>query len=97
MRNESTAESIAYTEIAVQAPKTVTRIRARYDGIISPAEKIVLDCLRQLQAIPAADRLYVDGLLASVTRAYLDASDNERTFERRFQAITRVASEKYLP
>jgi hypothetical protein len=61
------------------------------DGIIPPAEKIVLNCLRSLQAIPGSERLYADEMMDKIATVYLNASPNETNMRRRANALLRIA------
>jgi hypothetical protein len=63
------------------------------DGIIPPAEKIVLDCLRALQSIPDADRLYADRLMDAIAQGYLETALDPPTSRRRVTALLRIAGE----
>lgn len=64
------------------------------DGIIPPAEKIVLDALRALQAIPEGDRLYADELSGEISRVFIESAWGIRNSNRRAVAVLRVAGEQ---
>jgi hypothetical protein len=57
------------------------------------AEKIVLDCLRALQALRAPDDLYAHALIVTISDGYLTTSPDGRTEVRRASALLRIAGE----
>jgi hypothetical protein len=90
----SPAMASAHAALEAQAKKSAEWILDQHrDGIIPPAEKIVLDCLRALQAIPAADRLYADHLTDVIAKGYLDSAWGARASRRRLTALLRIAGE----
>jgi hypothetical protein len=61
--------------------------------VISPAETIVLDCLRALQAIPDGERLYAHELTDVIAKGYLDTALDARDSRRRVAALLRISAE----
>lgn len=89
------------TQVAKAALEEQAKVTAEWlatttehrDGIIAPAEKIVLDCLRALQAIPSVDRRYADVLMDMIAEGFLDTALEPRTSRRRVTALLRIATE----
>jgi hypothetical protein len=93
----------AHAAVEDAARKSATWLASQYrhgtipvpderDGAIPPAERIVLDCLRALQAIPAADRLYADQFADMIAKGYLAVADTPRMSTRRLTALLRIAA-----
>jgi hypothetical protein len=59
----------------------------------SKAETIVLDCLRELRAIPAADRLYAKELTDAISRVYLETAKTSVVRMRRIAALLLIGAE----
>ena len=76
-----------------QAKLTVVRWRPR-DGIVSPADRIVLNCLRTLQAIPETERQGANLLMGEISRVYLESSRNPEEHTRRLRAVLELCAEE---
>lgn len=78
-----------------QAKATVTYLRPR-DGVVPPADRIVLDCLRQLQAIPKVDRQGADRLMDGIALTYQLTARNSDERMRRCMALLVVCGEEEI-
>ena len=84
-------ETIAKLE--KQAKLTVVQLRPR-DGIIPPADRITLNCLRALQAIPETERQGANRLMGEISRVYLESSRNPEEHTRRLRAVLELCAEE---
>lgn len=83
--------------LEAEAAKTAAWLLTQHrDGIVPPAEKIVLDCLRALHAIPDADRMYRDELIDVIARGFLDTAWGVRNHKRRAFALLRIAGKSAI-
>lgn len=88
------ALAAAHAALESQAKETAAWLATQHrDGIIPPAEHIVLDCLRALQAIPTDNRMYADELVDMIAKGYLDTAWGAKTSRRRVAALLRIAAE----
>ena len=77
-----------------QAKKTAAYIHGhRGDALVPPAERIVLDCLRQLHSLHPDDRMDADDLSAAISKAFINQAWGIKTARRRYAAILRIADE----
>lgn len=76
-----------------QSDKSAARLIKRREGIMPPADMIVLDCLRQLRAIqaPELERHAAYALVDEISRGYLAASRGGKELARRAAAMLRAA------
>jgi hypothetical protein len=65
----------------------------RRDDDDSPAERIVLDALRALQATPFGYRPYAEQLTDAIAKAYLDTAPDAPARMRRIRALLRISGE----
>lgn len=102
-RPPSPAVAAAHAAVEEAARKSAAWLAGQYrggvipipderDGVIPPAEKIVLDALRALQAIPD-DRMYADQMTDVIARGYLDTACDAHTSRRRLTALLRISGE----
>lgn len=90
----SSAMNETFAMIEVQAVESAGWLAVQHrDGIIPPAEKIVLDCLRALQAIPAAERVYADQLTYATAKGFLETAWGARAYRRRMTALLEIDAE----
>lgn len=91
-RGETAAEQTIHIALQKQAIKSATWLvgQPKY-GVIPPAERIVLDCLRALQAIPEADRMYADELTDIIASGFLATACGIRNQQHRACALLRIA------
>lgn len=93
-RPPSPASAAICAALEVGAKVTAAWLATQHrDGIIPPAEKIVLDCLRALQAIPDSERLYADAMMDAIARIYLSTSADAATERRRTYALLKIGGE----
>lgn len=91
-RPPSLAMERARAALEAQAVKSVDWLTLQHrDGIISPAEKIVLDCLRALQKIQGAERMYADAMTDGIAKTFLDTALGVRNHKRRAYALLWIA------
>jgi hypothetical protein len=91
------AERQTIAALETQAVTTAQWLSAYHrDGLIPPAEKIVLTCLRALQAIPEKERVGADRLMDALAQAFIDVADTPIASKRRANALLRIAGERVL-
>jgi hypothetical protein len=91
-RPPSPATAALHTALEAQAIKSAAWLATQHrDGIIPPADMIVLDCLRALQAIPENERAGADELMDVIAKGYLDTAWGAKTSRRRLTALLRIA------
>jgi hypothetical protein len=84
----------ARAAIESQAKESAAWLASQHrDGVIPPAEKIVLDCLRALQAIPQGERLYADELTDVIAKGFLATAQTPVGSRRRIAALLRIGAE----
>ena len=77
--------------LRMQAQKTAVYVHAhRGESLTPPADRIVQDCLRQLQAIRPADRMGADILMDKIARIYLDTAYGVKETKLRAEALLRI-------
>jgi hypothetical protein len=98
MRVPGIAEAEVHAMLEAQAKKTAAWLAEHPRGTFTtaPAERAVETCLRALQAIPDADRIYADELMNAIARAYLDSAWGPKDQKRRAHALLRIAGEGAL-
>lgn len=85
----------ARAEVEAQAKKSAGWLAVQHrDGIVPPAEKIVLNCLRALRAIPDGERLYADHLTDVIAKGFLDTAWGAHTSRRRITALLEIDAEE---
>ena len=91
----SPAMEAACAALEVQAGLTAAWLTTKHrDGIISPAEMTVMNCLRALKAIPEAERMHADVLTDVIARGFLDTAWGMRDKTRRANALLKIAGEE---
>jgi hypothetical protein len=94
-RSSSPAMDTAITALKEQAHKTATYlVNGRSNCLITPAERIVQDCLRALQAIPAGERFDADAMMDGISFVYLHSARDNKEQQRRLTALLKIGAGK---
>jgi hypothetical protein len=62
--------------------------------LTTPAERIVQDCLRALQNIPAGERFDADALMDGISFVYLHSANSNKEQQRRLTSLLKIGAGK---